>query len=109
MDYFDKYGLYILGGLISLVAWFSNRLVKGIERRVAILEVRQESDYKEIDKRLDRLTSAVSELKGMQESNTKLIFESVSRIEKSIDLFNHRFVEYDKNIADFWKNYGGKL
>jgi predicted nucleic acid-binding Zn-ribbon protein len=116
MEYLDKYGLFILGGLISLIAWFTNRLVKGLEDRVEKIEIKQsteyeriKADFKDIDKQLDKITKSIVGIQVIQEMNTKIITDSVVRIESQLKEFSHRFETYDNNINEFWKQYGGKL
>jgi predicted ATP-dependent serine protease len=108
MEYLDKYGLFILGGLISLIAWFTNRMVKGLEDRVEKIEIKQSTDFKDIDKRLDKITQSIAVIQAIQEMNTKIITDSVVRIESQLKEFSHRFETYDNNINEFWKQYGGK-
>jgi uncharacterized protein YoxC len=90
--------LTVIGGLVSLLAWVIKTFMSKTEQKID-----------EYDKRLDTIETDLGIITTKQTLNEEKLTGILTRIETQLDKIDARFMEYDKNIAEFWKNNGNKL
>ena len=86
--------LTLIGGLISIVAYGVKKFMSHATEKID-----------EHDKRMDQIDVKIAHMESHYES----IENSLKSIAKGLEKMDDKFDTYDKNIAEFWKNYGKKL